>query len=552
MPNYTGDVEVNTISSNNAAVLPKQLVRLGEMQEALDAIDVTSTGVTEEELPPLIFTKLTTSLIDGNSIEWTTTETTMQPNVVLNDSGGLEITASGLGVVFGDGNDEVARGNHTHDTIAAAKTFSDTNTILLDDTLNVVTGALNIRTNGGLTSSSSGVAVDYNWVARADHTHADLHKPITLSNSNSVTLSLGAGANAQVLTASARLNSTPTSGYGKLHTSASGLETVLGTGADEAAPGTHTHANATVSQSGFLSAGDKAKLDGAVNLSVFEVPVTLHHSGYLVEGRQIGNTIIPTTDIEITAITYGFMAGTDTSTYIDLMVNDASVFSGIMTSNPTPIWMEEFNPGETNRVGNSLSIIVPAYTSLKMVCSDGPVDGETGPTNISVCLNVKYSAQNLPEVRVNCGGEATGTFLADTYYTGGETQTRLSGVDLTHSPYALDEYYYLSRRCSFEESFTYAIAGLSPYFPYKVRLHMCDPGYSNNGTPVVTLQDVECVGATTTSNQIDVASLAGGSDIACVFDMLCTANSSGVINVTFEAVVPGGCASVCAIEVIRP
>lgn len=85
------------------------------------------------------------------------------------------------------------------------------------------------------------------------------HAAVTKLDTTSVTLTLAG----QQISAAVRLKSASfTATEGQVLATADGLVVVLGTGANQAAAGNHTHSTATAGAAGFMSAADKAKLDG--------------------------------------------------------------------------------------------------------------------------------------------------------------------------------------------------------------------------------------------------------------------------------------------------
>lgn len=85
------------------------------------------------------------------------------------------------------------------------------------------------------------------------------HAAVTVSNSDTLAFTL----TGQALTGSVRRKTTGlAAGEGLLGSGSNGLFVSLGTGANDAAAGNHGHGAATTSAPGFMSAADKARLDG--------------------------------------------------------------------------------------------------------------------------------------------------------------------------------------------------------------------------------------------------------------------------------------------------
>jgi hypothetical protein len=176
--------------------------------------------------------------------------------------GGLSVDADGLGCDFGSGEQQVPRGNHSHAQLHDAVTVADTDTVDLSLAGQQVSGSVKLATASALkVVSGQGLAVDLGeasgQAAAGNHTHAQLHAPLTKTNSTSVAITL----NGQELTAEVVVDPAPPSSHGRLIKGAYGLYAELGAESGQAARGNHTHAAATTSVDGFLSAADKVKLD---------------------------------------------------------------------------------------------------------------------------------------------------------------------------------------------------------------------------------------------------------------------------------------------------
>ncbi|HXG46043.1 MAG TPA: malectin domain-containing carbohydrate-binding protein [Methylomirabilota bacterium] len=80
-----------------------------------------------------------------------------------------------------------------------------------------------------------------------------------------------------------------------------------------------------------------------------------------------------------------------------------------------------------------------------------------------------------PALSINCGGAAAAPFLADQLFLGGATQTVGNAIDTTGVTNPAPQAVYQSRRYGPSgASFTYAIGGLAPDVPYRLRLHFAE------------------------------------------------------------------------------
>lgn len=176
--------------------------------------------------------------------------------------GALRKGGDGLYIALGTGSDEAAAGDHTHDEFHDPVTSGVSNSIdmALDD--QQLSLEVRLAQLSGLTVTASGLRINFgtgeNEAARGNHTHDDLHTPVTVSST--ATLLLGIDAN-QVLSGVVRLDSNPGSDRAALSQGANGIYLALGTGANQAAAGNHGHTVATTLADGFMGTQHVALLD---------------------------------------------------------------------------------------------------------------------------------------------------------------------------------------------------------------------------------------------------------------------------------------------------
>jgi hypothetical protein len=218
---------------------------------------------------------------------------------------GISVTAAGVAVDF----TAVAAFGHTHSdatTIAAGfmsaadkekldalstGDFHDALTIgagnkslALSLSGQILTGEVKLAAASGLLIPADGLKVEFgtgvNQVARGNHTHSNDHAAVTLdTQTNSLTL---------VLTGQAIKGDVRLKANGGILVDANGLYLSLGTGATQAAAGNHTHSAATDVADGFMSAADKAKLDGLTG--TYESPLTFSNTTSVEFSRDV-NTV---------------------------------------------------------------------------------------------------------------------------------------------------------------------------------------------------------------------------------------------------------------------
>lgn len=179
--------------------------------------------------------------------------------VQLKTNGGLKRDLYGLYADVGTGANQVAAGNHTHEGLHDPLTVDESGLsvrLALDGQR--LSATVRLVDEGGLLEDESGLRVDESKFALSDHSHDEFHNAVTVVNSNSVTLVLAG----QQITANAKLNLTAAgAGQGLLGLTSAGLHVVLGESGNMAAPGNHSHSQATDVLGGFMSAADKGKLD---------------------------------------------------------------------------------------------------------------------------------------------------------------------------------------------------------------------------------------------------------------------------------------------------
>lgn len=203
-------------------------------------------------------------LTNSNTVQWTLAGGDITAAVIVKAGGGLLEDGSGLYCDFGSGINQVARGNHSHAQLHNPVTVNPSQTItvtLVDQTLGL---EVTLAPSAGLkVIPTSGVGVDFgpghNQVMRGDYVAPNDHVPVTVVNTNTLALSInGAG---QVLSGVPILDPSPPGGNARLAAGPNGLMVPLGTTAGTAAEGNHVHVAATEATDGFLSAADKLRLD---------------------------------------------------------------------------------------------------------------------------------------------------------------------------------------------------------------------------------------------------------------------------------------------------
>lgn len=237
------------VRQGEVEALASGLAPLGHAHELADVTDF------REALPG----ELDEVLTGSSTIEITTPESGVR-SVAVKRGWGLTTDEDGLAVNY----DQVTSGLPRAADLHAAATVSSSGTIALTLNGQEISAAARLAQGGGLTVvdsglPSGGLAVDIAAVTSGLPTMSDLHEPVTVVDTESVRLFID--AETQVM--SGTLNLTTDAGESKapLRPSPVGLHIELGGGAKQAAPGNHTHGDATTAVSGFFSNTDKQRLE---------------------------------------------------------------------------------------------------------------------------------------------------------------------------------------------------------------------------------------------------------------------------------------------------
>ena len=179
-------------------------------------------------------------------------------NLTATPGGG--IIYDGLGIRVDSGIFSLA--NHTHAQLHNPVTLGSSATLGLTLAGQQLAGEVVLAPLSGLLLQPSGVGVDFgtghNQVLRGDALAG-----LVLTGVNSVlnTTTLRLGIAGTVLSGVVPLDANPPAGYGVITAGLNGLRVRLGTDSQSAAAGNHTHTAATEAADGFLSVADKTRLD---------------------------------------------------------------------------------------------------------------------------------------------------------------------------------------------------------------------------------------------------------------------------------------------------
>ena len=178
--------------------------------------------------------------------------------VVTAPAGGLVVSGAGLAVDLGTAPTQAAPGDHTHAQLHDPVTLGSSSSLSGTLAGQVLSYEVQPVAGGGLLVTPSGVAVDFSVVQRAGASAGPSGVVTAVSGSPSVALTLAGGS----LSAATILDPSPPSNTGgTLVAGVNGLRVALGTTATTAAVGNHGHSAATSVADGFMSASDKAAHD---------------------------------------------------------------------------------------------------------------------------------------------------------------------------------------------------------------------------------------------------------------------------------------------------
>ncbi|MGO8670043.1 MAG: malectin domain-containing carbohydrate-binding protein [Capsulimonadaceae bacterium] len=134
---------------------------------------------------------------------------------------------------------------------------------------------------------------------------------------------------------------------------------------------------------------------------------------------------------------------------------------------------------------------------------------------------------------INCGGTATGSWVADTDFSGGTATTVTSTITTTGATNPAPEAVYQTNRYGL---FTYTIGGLAANTPYNVRLHFAETYWTAAGKREFNVT----INGTQVLTDFDIFATAGGENIATVQQFTENASASGQMVISTANVIDNG------------
>lgn len=525
---------VDSIASERAASASDECVRKGEMDAAVALkanivhahlySEVTGFGSGVQAY-------LAGHVESSDTIEGVVTEDDVTFNVRLKTDGGLESDGDGVGVDFGSGVGGVARASHTHSQLHDPITVADTASVALALDGQELSASVVLDVNGGLEAGAGGVGLSFgigvNDAARGNHGHAQLHDPVGVIDTASINLTM----TGQTLTAAVRRDTAPTGGV-PLGESASGL--YVPTVENGVAAFTHTHDAATADAAGFLSAADKAGLDALDAVWSMEIPVAFHrHDPLQTNARLRGQCRfgVPMQLVRLDVTGMGPSADTTVTLEVDGALTDAAI---VLPAGGSSV--------EVTAHADIANQYIEPDATCRWMATAGPVSGVV-TSGVALFMNVRPA--NLSAVRINCGGTAEDPYTEDAGYTGGLTLSTTSSIDTTGLTDPAPEAVYQCARSS-ATAFSYVLSDVPRGLGHTVRLHVAELSHESPGQRVF---DAVLLGvAVQRISDIDTVQTVGARYRANIleFDDPVYADANGRVTLTLEPKI--GSAAISGIE----
>jgi hypothetical protein len=166
----------------------------------------------------------------------------------------------------------------------------------------------------------------------------------------------------------------------------------------------------------------------------------------------------------------------------------------------------------------------------------------TNPASISLSADITQNfgialAGPTLVTAINSGGDTQGSYLADTYYTGGTQYISSAPVDMSGISNPAPQAVYQSVRYG---NFSYTIPNLTPNGTYTIRLHFNELYWGtalsgNSGGLGSRIFNVS-INSTEVLNNYDIYQKAGGSNIATTEQFPVTSDENGNVTIQFTTV----------------
>jgi len=507
------------------ASAPDEPVRKAEHDEAMAGVARIGHGHSVEDFEGLsaaVQEEIGLYIVDGDTVVWFTNDQGKRvAKIRVKPEGGLVLDGDGLAVDLGPSG--AAPYDHSHDQLHDPLTLAESASISAE--LGGSSGqelALEVKIDpeGGLVIGPSGLGVDPEKFA--EHTHDELHPPLTAQSSASLDLSVEAD---QVLSGAVRLNPNPGPGKGRLGLTTDGLHVELGPSGTQAASGNHFHQEATHLRSGFLSAKDKRKLDLYGTLLQVEQSVSFHRHDLLppneyAGGRHRWGQAMQVLNAHLVA------RAPRLESVLGVEVDGEIVEHVTIPGGPRNSEVFNFKSFASRHVEPD------TYVRVRSISGVGVVEDEASKVDVS--LTLRPSILTAPTVRLNAGGVESGIYDSDAFYSGGSSVSTSQPIDTSAATNPAPQEVYRSARAKYFDAqpLIYSIPGLAKGLNHTVRLHFVEFYWNDPGQQVFR---IEVIGASVQFlENFDIVAAAGGKFKVAVREFTTKPDAEGVIKIKLQ------------------
>jgi len=199
---------------------------------------------------------------------------------------------------------------------------------------------------------------------------------------------------------------------------------------------------------------------------------------------------------------------------------DAQNFSG---GTLTELWNSQQNAARDN-FGNYAKFTYPTVVNGKVYV---PTFGNASSGQGALWIYGNLSGGTTGPVQIDCGGGATGTWVADTDFNAGTPFSSTATIDTSAVTNPAPQAVYQTVRWA--PSMTYTIPGLTAGSNYTVRLHFAELSWTAAGQRKFNV----AINGTTVLSAFDIFAAAGAMNKANIQQFTATANASGQIAIAF-------------------
>lgn len=535
---------------DNAAVDDDEFMRKGEFDAGLSGrarIIHTHSYSQITDFADGVLASLGVILEDSESVHWNE-GTNFSADVRLKAGGYISVDADGLFVLSGTGSG-LAPDNHTHAQLHDPVTFQPSNTIqtTLGGTGQQITNEVILADGGGLMDygSGSGIGCDFGTGANQVVRWSDVEGALhsPVTLQDSVNVHLEFLGDQKIMASVLTKNDLLPGQGGIFAYDSNGLWVVLGSGLNEAAPGNHTHPLADEFSPGLLSPEGFRAITNSGSLFNIDQNVLFSRPDVLMTNEFVGGRYRWGQAMEVRFMDLTASGGLGTAT-LELEI-DGSGLEYITI--PSSVGGDEVVNYK------DFSVILPADHYLRIKGYSGlSANAEENPSRINVTVGVRPLA-TLDTIRLNAGGGSVPSagWSADGYYSGGpglnyfatSVTCDTSGVS---DPAPQEVYKVIRTTYATGSTIQYDVIGLASGVTYRVRMHFNAALITVPGYEIMNIQV-----SGDTVQQIpgyDVAASVGANK-ADMKSLLIKPDSTGKIQVLLTATGTFGC-SIAGLEFI--